>query len=231
MPTKKGQKSGQDRVKTSSAKEEDTRLWKFVSDQVTPISSNRYTEFEALFGKDAKKQKITSKPPQNDPKNTKTPLKSGTSYSSLRHQLSGLPSHNKVTTRDMEADPSSRQNVPGLDRNTSERLRKGKMEIEGRLDLHGLTRRVAHSKLRTFLGHAHRQGWRCVLVITGKGSSAHVTDDAPFMGGGRKGILREEVPRWLSEPEMRRLVLDYRNAQSRHGGGGALYVLLRRARA
>jgi len=230
MPSKKGQNSNKGRVK-SSAKEEDTRLWKFVADQVTPISSNRYSEFDALFGKDAKKQKIPSKSPKKTQKSTKTPLKSGTAFSSLGHQLSGLASHNKITGRDMEADPSARQNVPGLDRNTSERLRKGKMEIEGRLDLHGLNRRAAHSKLKSFVGHAHRQGWRCVLVITGKGSSAHVTDDAPFMGGGRKGILREEVPRWLSEPDMRRLVLDYRIAQTRHGGGGALYVLLRRARA
>lgn len=229
MTRKKAQTSDKGGV-TPSPKEEDTRLWKFVADQVTPISSNRYSEFDALFGKDAKKASLTSKNVKKAPKNTKTSLKTGAAFSSLGHQLSGLASHNKITNRDISADPSSRQNVPGLDRNTSERLRKGKMEIEGRLDLHGLTRRVAHSKLRSFLGHAHRQGWRCVLVITGKGSSAHQTDDAPFMGGGRKGILREEVPRWLSEPDMRRLVLDYRTAQTRHGGGGALYVLLRRAR-
>ncbi len=226
MSTNKGKGGKKAKGGTGSSNDEDSRLWNHVAKQVTPISSDLYSTYDAMKDGEAAKPKISKTRPAKTAEKS-APMRS---FSSLGHQLSGLSSHNKLVTRDLEADPSSRQNVPGLDRNTSERLRKGKMEIEGRLDLHGLTRRVAHSKLKSFLGHAHRQGWRCVLVITGKGSSAHQTDDADFMGGGRKGILREEVPRWLSEPEMRRLVLDYRLAQTRHGGGGALYVLLRRHR-
>ncbi|MBL4906637.1 MAG: Smr/MutS family protein, partial [Sneathiella sp.] len=126
--------------------------------------------------------------------------------------------------------PSTRQNVPGLDRNTSEKLRRERLQIEGRVDLHGHTRKEAHSRLRSFLGSAHRQGKRCVLVITGKGSSVRQTEDAPFMSGSGRGILREEVPKWLAQSDLRRLVLDYRTAQAKHGGEGALYILLKRAR-
>ncbi len=129
-----------------------------------------------------------------------------------------------------EATPSRRQNVPGLDRRSSERLRKGQMEIDGRLDLHGLTRAAAERQLRSFITTAQGQGKRCVLVITGKGSSTKKTDDAPFMVPQKPGILREAVPKWLQGPELRHLVIDIRAAQPKHGGSGALYVLLRRRR-
>jgi DNA-nicking Smr family endonuclease len=101
----------------------------------------------------------------------------------------------------------------GLDRRTAERLRRGELPIEARLDLHGLTQEEAHAALGRFLGRAHGAGRRCLLVITGKGA-----------------VLREAVPRWLAEGEAQARVLASSPAQPRHGGGGALYVLLRRVR-
>jgi DNA-nicking Smr family endonuclease len=109
--------------------------------------------------------------------------------------------------------PASKRTGRGLDRRTAERLRRGELPIEGRLDLHGMTQDEAHGALNRFLGRAHAAGQRCVIVITGKGA-----------------VLRGMVPRWLQEGETRDRVLASAEAQPRHGGGGALYVLLRRLR-
>jgi DNA-nicking Smr family endonuclease len=106
----------------------------------------------------------------------------------------------------------------GIDRATAERLKRGKLAIEARLDLHGLTQDEAHSEISGFVGRSRAAGLRCVLVITGRGA----------VGGG---ILRQAVPRWLDEPGLRRHLLAVASAQPRDGGSGALYLLLRRSEA
>jgi DNA-nicking Smr family endonuclease len=105
----------------------------------------------------------------------------------------------------------------GLDRRSAERLRRGRLPIDGRLDLHGMTQAAAAERLAEFLAGAQGAGKRCVLVITGKG-----------LAGG--GILREQVPRWLNQSPNRGRVLAFDYAQAQHGGMGALYVLLKRQR-
>jgi DNA-nicking Smr family endonuclease len=107
----------------------------------------------------------------------------------------------------------------GIDRRQAERFRKGKLAIEGKIDLHGRTQQAAHDDLLAFLRRAHGTGKRCVLVITGKGMTTSKT-----------GILRQAVPRWLNEPTFRPLVLAFDYAEPHHGGEGALYVLLKRVR-
>lgn len=106
-----------------------------------------------------------------------------------------------------------------LDEPTLEKLSKGRLPIEGRVDLHGLSQDEAYSLLFSFLHRAHAGGIRYVLVITGKGSSS-----------GGDGILRRAVPAWLSTPAFRPLVSSHDHAARNHGGSGALYVRLRRAR-
>ncbi|CAH2398455.1 Smr/MutS family protein [Mesorhizobium escarrei] len=106
-----------------------------------------------------------------------------------------------------------------LDEPTLEKLSKGRLPIEGRVDLHGLSQDQAYSLLFSFLHRAHAGGIRYVLVITGKGSSS-----------GGDGILRRAVPAWLSTPAFRPLVSSHDHAARKHGGSGALYVRLRRAR-
>lgn len=109
----------------------------------------------------------------------------------------------------------------GVDRRTDERLRRGRFEIDARIDLHGMTQTQAHAALSSFI----RAGWherrRAVLVITGKGSGP---------AGKGEGVLRGAVPRWLNEAPLRQMVVAIRSAQPRHGGEGALYVLLKRRR-
>jgi len=109
--------------------------------------------------------------------------------------------------------------TPGVDRRSADRLRRGELTIDGRLDLHGMTQAEAHRALDDFLARAETLGWRCLLVITGKGGRA-----------GAAGVLRAAVPRWLNEAPNRARLLAFTPAQPRDGGAGALYVLLRRKR-
>ncbi len=116
------------------------------------------------------------------------------------------------------AVPPKRQLVGhALDRPTLDKLERGRLTIEGRVDLHGMTQGEAHALLLSFLQRAHANGVRYVLVITGKG----------FSSGG-DGILKRQVPAWLSTPPFRPLVSSHDVASRRHGGEGALYVRLRK---
>ena len=115
-----------------------------------------------------------------------------------------------------------------LDRQTSRQLDKGKLEVEARLDLHGMRQRDAHAQLRRFLKTAQARGLKHVLVITGKGVDQAAAKS--FYEEDERGVLRQAVPHWLSGPEFATLVVSYSQAPRRLGGGGALYVRLRRPR-
>lgn len=97
------------------------------------------------------------------------------------------------------------------------KLARGRLPIDGRIDLHGLTQSEAHNLLFGFLVRAHERGLRHVLVITGKGGSR-----------GSLGVLKRLVPDWLAKPEFRFLISGYEDAARGHGGEGALYIRLRR---
>lgn len=107
----------------------------------------------------------------------------------------------------------------GVDRRTFDRLRKGRIRPEARLDLHGMTRDAAHKALRAFLVRAQADALRCVAVVTGKGT---------FREGG--GVLQREAPLWLNRPDLRESVLGLCHAPPNDGGTGVLYILLRRKR-
>ena len=119
----------------------------------------------------------------------------------------------------------------GIDGGTAERMRRGTLEPDARLDLHGYTESDAHRALLLFLRSAQMRGHRLVLVVTGKGRALAL--DAPFdmeLNGRSRGILRTAVPRWLTEREFAGLVAERRDAHRRHGGDGALYIYLRKNR-
>ncbi|MBR1282515.1 Smr/MutS family protein [Bradyrhizobium sp. AUGA SZCCT0177] len=121
--------------------------------------------------------------------------------------------------------PPSRPEPPPLapvGRRERSQLSRGRKEIDARLDLHGMTQIRAHRVLLTFLQRAHSDGLTFVLVITGKGK----------VGGSEaeRGVLRRQVPQWLSLPEFRSLVVGFEEAHIGHGGEGALYVRVRRVR-
>jgi DNA-nicking Smr family endonuclease len=113
-----------------------------------------------------------------------------------------------------------------MDRKAFGRMKRGKLTPEGRIDLHGMTLDRAHPALIRFILSSQASGKRLVLVITGKGRAG--SDDGPIPTP--KGILKHQVPHWLSIPPLAQAVLQISQAHLSHGGGGAYYVYLRKGR-
>ncbi len=104
-----------------------------------------------------------------------------------------------------------------IDVKTNRKISKGKIPIDGRIDLHGFTQQHARQVLFDYLENAYYSGKRTILVITGKGN----------MG---RGVLKANVPDWLSATDFRIIVSSFSNSSAQHGGEGALYVRIRRKR-
>jgi DNA-nicking Smr family endonuclease len=120
--------------------------------------------------------------------------------------------------------PAAPPPLAPLGRRLKQRISRGARSIDGRLDLHGMTQAQAHDALRSFLRAMQARGGKVVLVITGKG----------IRGGGdpysERGVLKRQVPLWLQLPEFRSYIVGFESAGIGHGGEGALYVSLRKAR-
>lgn len=125
---------------------------------------------------------------------------------------------------------SAPQSLTGLDGARAKRLQRGQLPVEGRIDLHGMTQDKAYRALGPFLARSQEMGKRVVLVVTGKGGSAKKDDlEAPWTEP-RTGVLRALVPQWLAEGQNGARVTAWHPASPKHGGEGALYVVLRRLR-
>ena len=115
--------------------------------------------------------------------------------------------------------PLEKGRPTGVDKRTAQRLRRGKLDVEARLDLHGLTQAEAHRRLDHFLAEAYDTGVRTAIIITGKGRVSE-----------HGGILRQMVPRWLNQLPNRGRVVAISEAQPKDGGTGALYVRVKKKR-
>jgi DNA-nicking Smr family endonuclease len=123
--------------------------------------------------------------------------------------------------------------LTGLDRRMAQRLLRGQVQYDSKLDLHGFGASEARLKLAGFLGAARSRGDRTVLVVTGKGASPFARHtlhgDSHYHSPERLGRLRRLVSEWLHEAEFREHVLGFQPAHPKHGGGGAYYIRLRRS--
>ncbi len=107
-----------------------------------------------------------------------------------------------------------------MDHNWQQKLRRGAAKPEGKIDLHGMSQDRAFDALTRYIEEAHRRGKRSILVVTGKGRQK--------TGAKGSGILRANVPRWLSQGALAQYIVSYYSANTEHGGDGALYVVLKR---
>lgn len=113
--------------------------------------------------------------------------------------------------------------VPVLDGSWEKKIRSGQLSPDISVDLHGLNLAAAHMRLERLLGDAAAHGWRVLLVVTGK------PRPAPLPGESRKrGAIRAEIGDWLSRSAHAHRIASVRQAHPRHGGDGALYIILRR---
>jgi DNA-nicking Smr family endonuclease len=186
---------------------------KGLSDEERALWEHTARDLKPLKGK---KQRVTGAqelPPEPGPPRPPAPKKAAPTPA--QH-------HKPAPVRPPERGPQP----AGLDRRTTRQIGSGRMEIEARIDLHGMRQSEAHDALRRFLIRAHAADKRLVLVITGKGGPARAEDELGYEI--ERGVLRRNVPRWLEEPELGAIVVGYSPAAVRHGGEGALYVRLRK---
>lgn len=140
-------------------------------------------------------------------------------------EVSGEPRKIKALQPDLTMQPT--RTSPNMDKKNFDRLKKGKLQVDGRIDLHGMTLAQAHPALNGFIRGSHASGKRLLLVITGKGTTTY---DNNSVMPTRRGVLKQQVPQWLAMAPLAPLILQVTQATQKHGGGGAYYVYLRRQR-
>ncbi|MAK63834.1 MAG: DNA mismatch repair protein MutS [Maricaulis sp.] len=182
---------------------EEKALWKKVARSVTPLSPERMEDLERDEPKRA--DTVRPDPPVQDDRLIRT----------------RMPRPHKP-----QAAAIHHPSVPH-DRSAEKRVRRGRLDIDARIDLHGLTQAQALSSLRHFIAMAYCSGYRTVLVITGKGYKAREREADPWDYPDEPGVLRRKLPEWLGSPEFRQQVSGCAPAHIRHGGSGAYYVTLR----
>lgn len=184
-------------------RDDERQLWKVVTTSITPLSKRRKVEAEV------DEEPAVSAPVKAKPKSASKAAAKPVFKPALNARLIGSAVTPSKSVSPPEAAP--------LGRKAKRRLSRGTGAIDSRLDLHGRTQAEAHDALLGFLHWAQGRGDRVVLVITGKGR-------------GERGVLKRQVPMWLRLPEFRACVVGFEPAGPGHGGEGALYVRLRRAR-
>ena len=185
---------------------EERALWEKVAERTTPLE-------KPSFGLTPPKTPLKIPAKQGKPaKQPKPPIQP--------FQVGSKPRGTTPLAQITAPDPIR------MDRKAYTTMNRGKLKPEGRLDLHGMTMAEAHPELVHFILNAQSAGKRLVLVITGKGRTPK--DDGPIPV--RKGILRHQLPQWLSQAPLSQAVLQVSEAHLKHGGSGAYYVYLRRRR-
>lgn len=166
-------------------KPEELRLWGLVASTVHPLPG-----------------RAAPKPPAKAPASPAAPAPKLTPGSKVLAQPAAKPAPRRTGAEPIE---------PGR----LTRISRGRDPIGGRIDLHGLDQDRARAALEAFLLRAWDEGYRSVLVITGKGTLGD-------------GVLRRRAPEWLADPRLAGVVAGIAEAHRRHGGEGALYVALKR---
>jgi DNA-nicking Smr family endonuclease len=169
-------------------KPEELRLWGLVASTVHPLPG-----------------RAAPKPPPTAPAAPEPPLAAAAK----------LTPGSKAPAQSAAKPPPRRAGAEPIEPGRLTRISRGRDPIGGRIDLHGLDQDRARAALEAFLLRAWDEGYRSVLVITGKGTLGD-------------GVLRRRAPEWLADPRLAGVVAGIAEAHRRHGGEGALYVALKR---
>jgi DNA-nicking Smr family endonuclease len=183
----------------------DRALWEAVAATVKPLRQHR--------------RRIVAKPVEAPPP-PEPPKPAPPEAPKLEAAAAARP----AAGRGRPVAPPPKPGPAGIDRRTRLRIARGHTAVEARIDLHGLTQARAHAVLLGFLASKQAEGLKTVLVITGKGRPG----DAERHSEGERGVLRRLVPGWLGARDAAAMVESFGEAAAPHGGGGALYVRLRR---
>lgn len=191
--------------------EEDDALWRGTASTLEPLKRGKPRVHPALEA----------------PRSADTP-KGSTPGTKLAAERASGSTPGRPAARRPDAPPAKPPPLSDYDKRKARKLGRGHEDVEARIDLHGMRQSEAHAALRRFLMSCHARGLRHVLVITGKGAPGRARrDDDWGTAEPLPGVLRRNVPMWLSEPDLRSIVVSFAPAAIRHGGEGALYVHLR----
>ena len=176
-----------------------TDAWKRLTAQTRPLSAEQRDKGHDIEG-DKKSAKSSAGMAKNPRK------AAGSSDSTSPRNLSSTPA---------KASKDKPPPRPEIEQKNHRRLGRVRIELQGSLDLHGMTLAEAEAALKGFVSYHRAQGHRWVLVITGKG----------VRGEGR---LRKALPEWLETAPLSQAVAEFDHAAVSPGGGGAYYLRLRR---
>ena len=178
-------------------------LWQRFIETVTPLDEKRVRRIKAL--------PVSKKLPE-----TQRPITAET--------FGGKPAQS-FHHQSRHPIPSNTPSNAGLDGHWDRRLAKGALSPDVTIDLHGYSLSSAHGRLDSALELSIAAGHRAILLITGKARS----DDERSRAGGR-GAIRAAISDWLAASRHAPHIAAVRKAHPRHGGAGALYIILRRRR-
>ncbi len=194
---------------TARLSEEERDLWEHTARSIAPIKGKKGRVHAALEDAEA------VVPPKREP---------------VKHQPAApKPVPVKATAPVRIVKPAPGPAPLSLERKKTRKVSSGRVEIEGRIDLHGMRQSEAHAALTRFLHRSYASGKRWVLVITGKGAAQRTAHDERLEHEGvERGVLRRNVPRWLAEPDLAPIIIGFTTAAIKHGGEGALYIHIRK---
>ncbi|AEQ53326.1 Smr/MutS family protein [Pelagibacterium halotolerans] len=184
----------------------DWHLWNAVGNSVDPLLRRKSADPKALLEalENSGQEPDSGKPRDTAPRFARPPLPSA------RPMIAA----SKIPASEKSMEP-----------NLKRRVARGREPIDATLDLHGMTQDQARMALERFIPARVARGDRTVLVITGKGIKK-----TGYLQLEQKGVLREMVPLWLNATDLAPMVAGIDPAHQSHGGGGALYVRLKRKR-
>ena len=203
--TKKGDKSKKDNL-SSYMSEEDAKLWHKISETAKPLESKKRDRLPTIEIQE--KNRSGHKKPQ------------------LKKANNNVKSKTSVSPKPQT--PKTAPPITDIDHRKKRKLGSEQIEIQATLDLHGYRQEQAHTALKSFIRNAQAQSYKYVLVITGKGTKKKPSQNEYWQDDYEPGMLKRNVPEWLSDSDLRNCVVGYSAAHQKHGGEGALYVQIRK---
>ena len=191
----------------------DLKLWSQILDKVEPIKksgrSKVINQEESVIDEN---KKIT-----RDVNEQSTIKKRARQKKVINEELPNITSNN---------DFHEKVEFTGIHRRLEQKMSRGQIKIDSTLDLHGMTQEEAKNATVNFVRMAKKNNLNIVLIITGKGLSKGNTNDE-YRTRYERGVLNQNLPNWLKLPQIRDDINGYKYANTRHGGEGAYYILLK----
>lgn len=190
---------------------EEAALWAKIASTVTPMKGRRVAAPPATEGHP--KDRREPPPPASQPK-------------AIGRKPAAVPRMPDARTEKRISPPVRPLDRNGLDNSWERKLARGILQPDFTLDLHGATLDAAYTRLDHGLTQALAQGARVVLLVTGR----HRPADGQAGRGERRGAIRAKFLDWVTAGPHASRIAAIRPAHPRHGGAGAVYIVLRRPR-